>query len=552
MKISIAQINTSVGDINGNFSLICQNIEKAISEKSDIVVFPELTITGYPPKDLLYDKDFVDLSIKKIHQLAETYKDICIIVGGVRNSKVHIGRACLYNSAFIIKNGEIDCVDKTLLPNYSVFDENRYFVSADAVTKRWKVMEYKNYKFIVTICEDIWTESYDTNDDFDFYKHLDFDLMINISSSPFSVNKMKYREEVLFNRWKEIGKNILYVNQVGGQDDLVFDGSSLVCVHGNIKQIGKSFVEDFVNIDVNKNNIIYWDICPQKEEEKVYKALVLGIRDYFKKSGFKKALIGLSGGVDSALVAVLAADALGSENVTGILMPSKYSSDHSINDALALVNNLGIDHRICHIAEIHSVTYMEVQRDYFDEEKNDLRFKPLTDQNMQARIRGQILMMLSNETGALVLSTGNKSECAVGYCTLYGDMCGGINVLGDVYKTTVYKVCDWINRDKEIIPKNTLVKAPSAELAPNQKDSDDLPDYNFLDRILKLYIEENKTVERIIQWLGLTEEKIESIKKVIKKIRINEYKRQQAAPMIIISDRDLINARRIPIVNGWW
>jgi NAD+ synthase (glutamine-hydrolysing) len=508
-----------------------------------MVVFPELTITGYPPKDLLYDESFVDKAIEKIEQIAQAFskEEIIIVVGGVRKAEFQMGRANLYNCAYVIREGRINYRDKMLLPNYTVFDERRYFIPADNNIS-FCCEEKDDFEFQVTICEDIWKENYDE----EIYFSTSDNLHINISSSPFSVTKIEQRKAVLQKRYEEIGCPILYVNQVGGQDDLVFDGCSMYCDKGGAIQIGKSFEEDFVIIDTEDEGLP--DIEEMSEEDKVHDALVVGVRDYFHKSGFKKALIGLSGGIDSALVAVVAQRALGADNITCVLMPSKYSSKHSVDDAYALAKNLGVNTVYVPIHEIHESTYREVQGSWFGNHTE--QFKGLTDQNMQARIRGQILMSLSNETGALVLSTGNKSECAVGYCTLYGDMCGGLNVLGDVYKTTVFKVCEYINKDEEIIPRNILTKPPSAELAPDQKDSNELPEYDELDEILKLHIEECLSVNRVVRMLG--EDKREVIEKIIKRVRNNEYKRRQSAPMIIVSDRDLLNGRRIPIVNGWY
>lgn len=530
MKVALSQLNTRVGDIQYNKNKILHYINQSQIKCADLVVFPEMAITGYMPMDLLFDNDFVAESIKAVHEIAEYAEDIHVIVGGIdREHNVVEGDSKLYNAAYVLGNRQVVGIQyKMLLPNYNLFDEERYFLPGQ--TQR--IFNINGNKVGITICEDLWDNTYETKP-MQFFNGCD--LVVNLSSSPFNVNKIDARKELL-KRQSQIA-NIIYVNQVGAQDDVVFDGASMV----NSAVVGKLFEEDFVVCDMSLDYFTTGMIPEVRHSkiENIHNALVLGIRDYFAKSGFKGALIGLSGGIDSALVAMLAVEALGKANVVGVLMPSKNSSEHSVADAKELAKNLDIPTYTIPINDIHEAVTNTVMKAH--------AISSLADQNIQARARGNILMALSNTMmGWLVLSTGNKSELSVGYCTLYGDMAAGLNVLGDVYKTTVYKLVSYINRDMVIIPKNTIKKAPSAELAPDQKDNDDLPEYEVLDEILKLHIEERRSKDYICRLFPK-----DLVTKILRLLNRSEYKRQQGAPMIIISERDLINGRRYPIVNGW-
>jgi len=537
MKIAISQINPIIGDIKGNTDKILSYISKAKKEDCELIIFPELSILGYPPRDLLLRNDLlkkVDEIIKE--KILPESKDIGILLGAPLCKD---GR--IYNSALLFYHEKIfGYQHKTLLPSYDVFDETRYFKPANY---RHPII-FKGVNLGITVCEDIWNDKDYWNrkiyeiDPLEELISQGAEIIINISASPYYYGKIKLRLDMLSYIAQKYKRPIVYVNQVGGNDELIFDGSSLVITEdGKIAWRGKSFEEDFGIVDFENLSFVK-DINFIKEDiEFIYKALVLGIKDYFLKLGFKKAVVGLSGGIDSSVTAVLAVSALGPENVLGVSMPSRYSSEGSIKDAEKLAKNLGIDFRIIPIERIFK-SYLET----FNPNGNPLM--DLAEENLQARIRGNILMFISNREGYLVLTTGNKSELAVGYCTLYGDMAGGLAVIGDVPKMMVYELAKFINREREIIPQSVLTKVPSAELRPNQKDEDSLPPYPILDQILKAYIEDNLSIEEIVE-KGFERSLVEE---VIKKIDSAEYKRRQAPPVLKVTTKAFGMGRRMPIV----
>ena len=534
MKVAIAQINPTIGDLKGNLEKIISKIDIAKNLSADLIVFPELSIIGYPPRDLIYNMDLakaIETSLKE--EIAPRSYDIGIILGSPYYEDKNI-----YNSALFFYKGELYFrQDKTLLPNYDVFDEKRYFKPASNNIP----IKFKNKLLGITICEDIWNDKDYWNrkiyeiDPLEKLTSQGIDIIINISASPYYHGKLSLRIDMLRHIARKYKKEIIYVNQVGGNDELIFDGTSLVMnKDGSLAWIGKEFEEDFVVIDTNK--LSRENITINEDISFIYKALVLGIRDYVIKTGFKKALVALSGGIDSSVTACLAVAALGKENVLGIYMPSRYSSKESAIDAEMLAKNLGIEYRVIPIEKIFS-SFIETLN------PNNRIFMDNAEENLQARIRGNIIMFISNREGYLVLSTGNKSELAMGYCTLYGDMTGGLSVIGDLPKTLVYDLARYINRDREIIPERVLRKPPSAELRPNQKDEDSLPPYYVLDPIIKSYIEDNLTVEQIIK-LGYPPELVEN---VIKKVDSMEYKRRQAPPVLKVTSKAFGVGRRMPI-----
>ncbi len=544
MKIALAQLNYHIGNFEGNKAKILQCIEKAKKEGAELVVFSELSVCGYYPHDLLEKKEFVEAAIATIDAIAGHCNGIAAIVGGPSVNPQSRGKK-LFNSAYFLQDGKIAAIiHKTLLPTYDIFDEYRHFEP----NSTFKTVDLNGKKLAITICEDLWDKQPTSNA---FAKDQIYnvipmeelskqspDLIINISASPFSYNQEDYRKDILLRNASKYNTPIVYVNQTGANTEIIFDGGSLfVDRQGNVLQELNYFDEDFRVIDTNRN-----DICIQENRgdyiEKIHNALVTGIRDYFKKMNFKTATLGLSGGIDSALVAVLAAKALGPENVHGLLMPSKYSSDHSVSDAQKLAENLGIR---------YDTTPIQPVVDQFEAQLSAL-FKgceeDVTEENIQARTRGTLVMALSNKFGNILLNTTNKSECAVGYGTLYGDMNGGLAVLGDVYKTDAYKLARFINKDAEIIPVNTIEKPPSAELRPDQKDTDSLPDYEILDGILFRYIELNLPPEEIIKQ-GYDKA---TVLRTIKMTNANEYKRFQAPPILRVSSKAFGFGRMIPLV----
>lgn len=537
MKIAIAQIDTTVGDILGNSAKIKDCIQKGAALGADIVVFPEMAVTSYPARDLLEKKHFVKDNLSALKDIARSCKKTAAIIGFISiNDKKH-GKG-LYNSAALLKDGRVSFVQhKSLLPTYDVFDEARHFEPAVS----HKAVSFKGTKIGITICEDVWSavdiggrRLYHVDPVKELVKN-GAKLIINISASPFNVGKISIREGLLKKIAKAHQVPIVYVNAVGGNDELVFDGRSIVVdKNARIVHICKAFEEDLHIIDT--------EALPKKEYERakndiaeLHDALVLGLKDYFRKCGFKKAIVGLSGGIDSCIVASIAAEALGAGNVTGITMPSPYSSSGSVNDAERLAKNLNIKFQNIPIGDIYN--------EYLKTLKAGTSSITLTEENIQARIRGNILMAESNRTGGIVLSTGNKSELAVGYCTLYGDMAGGLALISDVPKTMVYELARYINRSKVLIPVESITKPPSAELRPDQKDSDSLPPYDILDEILKLYIEEHKSLEEIVR-KGFDRP---VVKDVLTKVDRNEYKRRQAAPGFKVTSKAFGAGRIYPI-----
>ncbi len=543
MIIALASVNPTVGNSNFNFKKIKENVNKAINLRADLIIFPELSICGYPPLDLLDKKTFIDECIDSLDGIAKLSEKISIVVGGITRDTDMIGTNN-FNSAIFCEKGEIASIhNKTLLPNYDVFDEVRYFEPS----KKNVLARIKGKKIGISICEDAWNDK-------DFWIHRKYendpiesiiqqkpDFLINISASPFSIGKEKIRTEMFSQIAKKNNLPVIFVNQVGANTDLIFDGGCKVFdSSGNLIIASNRFEEQLVLFDTEKkyDNINY---IPPDDIEDIFNALVLGIRDYCSKSGFNKIVLGLSGGIDSALVAALASFAIKSENVLCVMMPSQYSSEGSINDSQRLLKNLGLSGTTIPINVLFN-EYQSSLKNEFAGTNEDI-----TEENLQSRIRGNLLMALSNKFGYLLLATGNKSEFATGYATLYGDMCGGLAPISDLYKTTVYELASYINREKELIPKEIIQKIPSAELKPNQTDKDTLPPYDILDKILYQYIEESKEEEDIIK-SGFDKE---LVRKILKMVDRAEYKRKQAAPGLKITNKAFGTGRRFPIVQGW-
>lgn len=538
LKIALAQINPIVGGLDNNVAKIKTYIKKALEQKVDLVIFPELAIVGYPPKDILFNKNFKRNLLDKLNELIDFSKnyDIGIVLGSPYYEKNKI-----FNSALLIYNGSLERRDKTLLPNYDVFDEKRYFSSAKFNTP----VIFKGYKIALTVCEDIWNDEefwgyklYERDPLRDLVKD-NIDFIINISASPYHYGKKKLRLDMMRHLAFKYRKKLIYVNQIGGNDDLIFDGTSVFINEvGEVIKLGKSFEEDLIIFDIEDDNEEYENHI-KEDISFVYNALVLGIRDYFKKNNLKKAVVGISGGIDSAVVACLATKALGKENVLGVFMPTRYSSKESMEDAKGLAHNLGIELRILDIDKVFS-NFLEIFNG------GNFTLKDVAEENLQARIRGIVLMFIANREDGIVLNTGNKSEIAMGYCTLYGDMVGALSAIGDLRKNMVYELAKYINREEEIIPKRILVKAPSAELRPNQKDEDSLPPYRILDRIIEDYIENGLSIEEIVE-KGYEES---FVRDVIERIERNEYKRKQAPIILKITPKAFGTGRRFPIVKG--
>jgi len=539
MKITIAQLNYHVGDFSGNLEKMKNAVETAKKEGSDLICFAELATCGYPPRDFLNFADFINKAEECVQELAKCAIDIGILLGSPTRNPVPEGKD-LYNSGYFLENGQISFIQhKALLPTYDVFDEYRYFQPADY----FSTFMYKGVRIALTICEDMWNVGNEnplyTICPMDELMKEKPDLMINLSASPFAYDHAPERINVLQTNVLRYKLPLFYVNQVGAQTELIFDGGSLV-----FSENGKIFDElpffktcirtySLDEVKANKeNNEISKDKYPL-----IHDALLLGLKDYFRKLGLSKAILGLSGGIDSAVTAVLATRALGKENVSVLLMPSAFSSDHSIEDARILAENLGISYTLFPINDLYN-SWLKNLDPHFKE----LPFG-LAEENLQARIRGTLLMAFSNKFGPILLNTSNKSEMAVGYGTLYGDMCGGLSVIGDVYKTEVYELASYINKDEVVIPLNTLTKAPSAELRPNQKDADSLPDYAILDKILYLYIEKNQGPNEIIS-AGFD---ADLVSRILRLVNINEFKRHQTAPVLRISPKAFGMGRRMPI-----
>jgi NAD+ synthase (glutamine-hydrolysing) len=548
MKVALAQINPQIGHFEYNKEIIINNIEHAKSQRVDLLIFPELSISGYPPMDLLERRSFTEECQNALDEIMEHTQGIGILIGAPTFNYHKKGKN-LYNSALLIHNGEIKFQQhKTLLPTYDIFDEYRYFEP----NNKFHVYEFMGKRLAITICEDLWDfQPFDN----EFTKRQMYqvapmeklieqkpDLIINMAASPFSYTRVWGRKNVFIRNAKRYNLPVITVNQVGAQTELIFDGSSLVVnADGTIADELKSFESDFRVYEVKELEKGMLNKEEGQEPEvihKVHDALVMGIRDYFRKMGFKKATLGLSGGIDSAVSLVLAQRALGSENLRVLLLPSKFSSEHSVNDAIALAENLGIEYDTINIQSVVNA-FEESLNPLFKDEARDI-----TEENLQARARGTLLMALSNKYGHIVLNTSNKSESAVGYSTLYGDMNGGLSVLGDVYKTDVYRLARFINREKEIIPVNTIEKAPSAELKPDQQDSDSLPPYDILDKILFNYVELQKSEDEI----AAEGVELDTIRQVLRLVNNSEYKRYQAPPILRISSKAFGSGRRMPIV----
>ncbi len=569
MRFSLVQKNFTVGGITENANKIISNINEVKNFQPDFILFPELALVGYPPEDLLLKRSFIDKNIEELKRVVNATKGVnSVVILGFVDKEDDI-----FNSAAVIQNGEMMGVyHKILLPNYGVFDEKRYFAAGTTPLS----VDYDGVKVGISICEDIWVPNGPATDE----ALSGAMILLNISSSPYHFLKGLAREEMLRVRASDSRAAVVYLNSIGGQDELVFDGHSIVVDEsGKIIGKGPDFEESILTVDIpistivnanlhdprkrerkgeitvqsvsakvykdeeNRPKIEVMNSIPLQLEEEIFKALTLGVRDYVRKNGFEKVLIGLSGGMDSSLVAAVAVEALGKENVVGILMPSIYSSQSSVDDAQKLVNNLDIKAYTVSIKNVFD-SYLKALNPIFSNTKPNI-----TEENLQARIRGNYLMALSNKFGWIVLTTGNKSEMSVGYATLYGDMAGGFAVIKDLYKTMVYKVARWYNSNKkrEIIPENVFIKPPSAELKPGQVDQDSLPPYDILDTILDLYVEKDFSLNEIVE-LGFDEE---TVKKTIEMVDKNEYKRRQAPPGVKLTIRAFGRDRRLPITNHY-
>lgn len=553
MKLALAQINPTVGDFPGNIRKIVDTTRAADDCGADLVIFPELAICGYFPADLLEKRSFLERTQDALHRVAEQATEgrrISVLCGCVTAAAEATGKRVM-NSAALLRRGRIDFVQsKMLLPYYDVFDEQRYFAPAASQS----VFELVGERLGITICEDAWN---DKNfwpqrlyplDPVESLMQQGATLILNISASPFSRGKRETRQKMLTALARRHRVPVVMVNQIGGNDSLIFDGSS-IAIDAQGKCIGraKSFHEDLVIVDTSAPKARPVDESSSAEDGEdaaIYQALVLGTRDYVRKCGFSKAIIGLSGGIDSALVACLAVEALGSENVLGVGMPSEYSSPGSIEDARQLACNLGIEWRLIPIQSMFRA-HLEALRPLLKRSAEDV-----TEENLQSRIRGALLMAVSNNRSALVLTTGNKSEMATGYCTLYGDMVGALAVIADVYKTLVYRLASYANRERNVIPESTLTKPPSAELRPGQKDTDCLPPYDVLDPILEAYVEHYATAEMIVEGSSKTPSgplDLELVRSVVRMVEKSEYKRQQAAPVLKVTQKSFGSGRRFPI-----
>lgn len=543
MKIALCQINPIIGNLDYNKEKIVKGYKRGTTAKADLVIFPELSLVGYPPLDLVEKKEFRSAVNKKINELAKITGETGLLFGAITEDHDRIGTN-IHNSAVLCYDGKVQFIQpKTLIPNYDVFDEMRYFEPAKEVL----IHKFKGENIGISVCEDIWNDAdywYKRRyliDPVEELKKKGAAILINISASPYFYGKRQERLKMLSTICRKDSLPLAYVCCVGVQTDLVFDGGSM-CFDkkGNLVQFGKTYEEDFILFDPDNDRVIKTEIEKSFEEE-VLASLIYGVKEYFQKMKFKKAVVGLSGGLDSAMVTYIAVKALGKENVHVVIMPSKFSSKGSVSDSKKLIKNLGISSDNVSIQPVVDETINQLNFNF----KN--KFGKLTGENIQARIRGMYLMAFSNNDGYLVLTTGNKSELAVGYCTLYGDMSGSLAVIADVYKSDLYKIAEFINKSKEIIPKEIILKPPSAELSPDQKDQDDLPPYNLLDKILRMYLEENKEYDEIS--LVIKDEKV--VKRVLRLVDINEFKRRQAAPALRISKKAFGYGRRYPIVQGW-
>lgn len=545
VNIALAQLDYHTGNFEYNTSKIIEHIKAAKADGMDLIVFSELCVCGYPPRDFLEFHDFIQRCEESVQHIAEACAGIAAIVGSPTINPVVEGKD-LYNSAYLLEDGKVKAVrHKTLLPNYDIFDEYRYFEP----NRMFEVIAFKGINIALTVCEDLWNINdnpmYIVNP-MDELSKFNPDVMINIAASPFSKTQLETRTQVMIDNAQKYRVPLFYTNNIGAQTQLIFDGGSMVVdAEGNIVDTLGYFTEARKNytlsVDGNHRSVTTKQRTQLEVPETVQRiqdALVLGIREYFTKQGFKQAILGLSGGIDSALVLALAVEALGNENVKAVLLPSRYSSDHSVSDAIQLAQNLQVPYETISIEKTFSALEETLSPQFAG-----LPFN-IAEENMQSRSRGVILMALSNKFGYILLNTSNKSEMAVGYGTLYGDMCGGLSVIGDLYKTEVFALCRYMNRNKEIIPENIITKAPSAELRPDQKDSDSLPEYDLLDTILSLYIEERKGPHEIIA-AGFEEA---TVKRVLRMVNMNEWKRLQAPPVLRISSKAFGPGRRMPIV----
>ena len=533
MKIGICQINPTVGAINKNKQLILENYNRSISLGAELVVFPELALTGYPPQDLLLREQFLKRTANALDEIAKQTSTPMIL------GSTLVDNSDLFNCSFLCENGKIvGYYKKILLPTYDVFDEDRYFKSGSEPSVFELTISGQSQRIGLQICEDLWDHNY-SKDLAESIKETGADIIINISASPFGDDRLIERSNLIKAKAKKTRLPFVYCNMVGSQDELIFDGQSLVYgPDGNLIAKGKAFEEDLLIVDLKETNQI--NLPRMKREESLYKALILGVKDYFSKTGHHRAVIGLSGGIDSSLTACIAVEALGKDNVYGISMPSKFSSSHSMGDAQALAGNLGIDFREIPINSIVESFEALMAPDL---DKNNIG---VAEENIQSRIRGNILMALSNKHGWLVLSTGNKTEMAMGYCTLYGDMNGGLSVISDLSKEDVYKISKWLNTSsgKNIIPENSITKPPSAELRPDQVDPFD---YDIVSPLVSALIDNEKSPSELVK----NGADIDLVKNISTRITLNEYKRRQAAPGLRVSSKAFGMGRRIPIVNKY-
>jgi NAD+ synthase (glutamine-hydrolysing) len=542
VKLALLQLNPTVGALEENANRIIQAVRAAKDKGADLAMTAELSVTGYLPRDLLLWPAFIENCRKTVDKIAAALADsIPVLVGVPLKNAKNVGRP-LSNNAVLLQGGKVAATFyKTLMPTYDVFDEDRYFEPGVGP----QVLEFNGHRLGISICEDVWNDR-------DFWSmpryHVDpiqalasskVEAILNLSSSPFAVSKQKLRERMLCAMSRKYKLPIFYCNQIGGNDDLVCDGRSLaVDEAGEIRARGKAFDEDIILCDLPAKSPPL-PIESMEPEEEIWRALVLGTRDYARKCGFKKSLLGLSGGIDSALTAAVAVEAMGAENVTGVLMPSPYSSEGSVTDAKAVASMLGMPTHTVPIREMMTAFEHALKPIFGD------RVADVTEENIQSRIRGVIMMALANKFGGLLLTTGNKSEMAVGYCTLYGDMNGGLAVIADVPKTMVYRICRWLNRDKLVIPEASITKPPSAELRPNQTDQDSLPEYDVLDAILEQHIVQHKTLDELLA-AGFPPA---AVQKVVSLVKIAEFKRKQAAPGLKVTDRAFGTGWRMPIAR---
>jgi len=543
MKIVLAQINPTVGDIKANSIKIIEYIQQGVKQGADLVIFPELSLTGYPPKDLLLKPQFIDDNQAALNDIAKHCTDCGALVGFACRHEGTTGRQ-LHNAAGLLANGKISSTYyKQLLPTYDVFDESRYFEPG----RSQQVVEFKGLRIGLTICEDIWQKPERCGRPLYEIKPLadlaveKVDLVVNVSASPFVLGKHAFRCELFAEHCKRYQNPLIYINQIGGNDELIFDGCSCAFDHkGKLIGQAKDFNEDLLLIDLDQPHRTRREPV-RRDIASMEAALVLGLADYVRKCRFRSVVLGLSGGIDSSVTAALAVRALGPDAVWGVAMPSRYSSEHSLSDARELAENLGMHYLEIPIEPAHRALESMMAEAFAGRESD------IAEENIQARVRGNILMALSNKFGHLVLSTGNKSELSVGYCTLYGDMVGGLALISDVPKTMVYELARYINREKELIPESSITKPPSAELKPDQTDQDSLPAYDVLDGILQRYVEQEQSAAQIVE-AGFEQAVVE---KVIRLVDRNEYKRKQAAPGLKVTSRAFGTGRRIPIAQNY-